>query len=415
MNGQGVFWAVVCFIGVIYSIYSMHEALSLRQEKRKEVEALAKRHGVSNADVVEITSRLSAITNTWNRYVGRQEYDYYVDLHFRHFNSLRLSVDDYWSFVSTVIGEKNFFRDDALVELDIHIKMCAKFGGVDSYFNWLAELKRFSLRDKSLEHYFGRHSGSVVSLDQCLLEYRIGEFTSVTEYLEFLHARPPLYVSAAERAKYQAEADKMTHPVLHRMLELGGFYRARALQIAQRSFSREFPVTRPALVPAPPAVVEESAPVVVVMPTPDTSPSARPSSVMISRRGQIIFNEIKQQNLSTMVMQGQVLMTDHYWCSGMAGWALVSSYRTADTPRSNTKEGVNWSEVFKEFFLSWLLYVLGGIFIAGLIGYGNGGMSGVGSAIGGFLGFIILVRPVTFVFRLLFRLATGKRGMDLFR
>jgi hypothetical protein len=42
-------------------------------------------------------------------------------------------------------------------------------------------------------------------------------------------------------------------------------------------------------------------------------------------------------------------------------------------------------------------------------------MSGVGSAIGGFLGFIILVRPVTFVFRLLFRLATGKRGMDLFR
>ena len=84
-------------------------------------------------------------------------------------------------------------------------------------------------------------------------------------------------------------------------------------------------------------------------------------------------------------------------------------------PRRVPEEGVNWGDVFKDFFLSWLLYVLGGTLIAGLIGYGNGGMSGVGSAIGGFLGFIILVRPVTFVFRTLFRLATGKRGMELFR
>lgn len=371
---------------------------------------------MSKVVVVEITSRLSSITNTWNQSQGLQQYDYYVALHFRHFNSLKLSVDDYWSFVCAVVGEKSFFKDAALAELDAHIKMCSRCGGVDSYYHWLSELRRFGLRDKSLEHYFGTYSRSgEVSLDHCLLEYRIGEFTTVTEYLEFLKASPPLYVSAAERAKYQAEAEKMTHPVLHRMLELGGFYRARALQIAQRSFSREFPVARPAPVSAPSAIVDLFPQAVAGTSHSDSTPSSLPSTVMISRRGQIIFNDINLQNLSTMVMQGHVLLTDHYWCSGMAGWSLVSAYRSPDAPRRVPEEGVNWGEVFKDFFLSWLLYVLGGVFIAGLLGYGNGGMSGVGSAIGGFLGFIILVRPVTFVFRTLFRLVIGKRGMELFR
>ena len=179
------------------------------------------------------------------------------------------------------------------------------------------------------------------------------------------------------------------------------------MQIAQRASSLEIPVSRVAQVPIP-------SPVVVTPPV-GTSPSIQSVVVMISRGGQIIFNDVKMQNLSNMVMQGQVLMTDHYWCSGMAGWALVSSNRSTEVSRDTPKPGVNWGEVLKDFFLSWLLYVLGGIFIAGLIGYGNGGMSGVGSAIGGFLGFIILVRPVTFFFRTLLRLATGKRGMELFR
>ena len=411
-----ILWVIVWVIGVAYTIYSMHEELSLEAKRREEVATLARRHGVSKVDVVEMTSRLSAITNTWNRSQGRQQYDYYLALHFRHFNALKLSVDDYWSFVCAVIGEKSFFNDAALVELYAHIKMCSRCGGVDSYYHWLAELRRFGLRDKSLEHFFGTYSRSgEVSLDNCLLEYRIGEFTTVTEYLEFLKASPPLYVSAAERAKYQAEADKMTHPVLHRMLELGGFYRARALQIAQRSFSREFPVARPAPASAPSSIVDLSPQAVAGTSHSDSTPSSRPGTVMVSRRGQIIFNDINLQNLSTMVMQGHVLLTDHYWCSGMPGWSLVSTYRSADAPRHVPGEGVNWGEVFTDFFLSWLLYVLGGVFIAGLLGYGTGGMSGVGSAIGGFLGLIIFVRPVTFVFRTLFRLVIGKRGMELFR
>ena len=137
--------------------------------------------------------------------------------------------------------------------------------------------------------------------------------------------------------------------------------------------------------------------------------------VMISRGGQVILRDIKLQNLPTMVLQGQVLMSDHYWCQGMPGWTSVSTFRAVEAPRVVLEEQFDWGEVFTDFFLSWLLYVLGGVFIAGLLGYGNGGMSGVGSAIGGFLGFIILVRPVTFVFRTLFRLVIGKRGMELFR
>ena len=360
--------------------------------------------------------RLSGMRKRGNHYNGSHDLDHYVMLHLRLFGSFMSLVDDYWNFVGRAIGEHNFFRDKALVELERHIKYSQEFGGVDPYFDWLEELSRSKFCDKSLEYYFsGTYGHGEVSLTQILIDYRIGEFTNVTEYLEFLKASPPLYVSAAERAKYQAEADKMTHPVLHRMLELGGFYRARALQIAQRSFSREFPVARPAPGSAPSAIVDLFPQAVAGTSHSDSTPSSRPSTVMISRRGHIIFNDINLQNLSTMVMQGHVLLTDHYWCSGMAGWSLVSAYRSPDAPRRVPEEGVNWGEVFTDFFLSWLLYVLGGVFIAALIGYGNGGMSGAGSAIGGFLGLIILVRPVTFLFRTIFRMAIGKRGKELFR
>ncbi len=136
---------------------------------------------------------------------------------------------------------------------------------------------------------------------------------------------------------------------------------------------------------------------------------------MISRGGKIIFKDLKIQNLSNMVMQGHVLITDYYWHSGMAAWSLVSTYGGQQVQISTPREGVNWSEVLKGFFLSWILYVLGGTLVAGLIGYGRGGVSGVGSAIGGYLGFIIMVRPVSFLLRTIFRLIIGKRGMELFR
>jgi len=436
-----VLGAVFLVIGVSYSVYSMYDSLSGESEHQEAIKTLARRHSVTQNDATQLTDRLAAVFGSRNAYEGRQTYEHYVALHVRNFRALRLSVDDYWLFVSTVIGDKNFFNDVALVELERHLGLCAQAGGMDSYLHWLGELKRLGLQDESLGHYFNEvgASGSPklrlygrkveVSLAQCLQEYRIGEFTSVTEYVDFLGAQPSHYMSAEERAKYQAEADRLTHPVLHRMLALGGFYRARALQIARRSMPREVtPARHPQLpdadpvlvVPTPVAVPKPSAPPPPpidhgIAPAFGDSSYARPASVMISRRGQIIFDDVKLQNLPTLVMQGQVMMTDHFWCQGMPSWSQVSSYKVAHAPPQVPREGVNWGEVFTDFFLSWLLYVLGGLFIAGLIGYGNGGMSGVGSAIGGFLGFITLVRPVTFVFRTLFRLVIGKRGMELFR
>lgn len=442
MSDKLVIWAVVFLIGVTYSVYSMYDSLTVEEEHRESLKALARQHGMTQRDVKLITDQLGAIFGTRNRHESRGSYEHYVALHLRNFRALRLSVEDYWSFACTVIGDRNFFKDEALAELEQHVRLCAQSRGIDSYLHFLGELKRLGLHDESLGHYFRevgdfgfahmrfRKPKAKVSLAQCLQEYRIGEFTSVGEYLEFLNAQPSHYMSADERSKYQAEADRLTHPVLHRMLALGGFYRARALQIAQRSMPREVPQqidSQPA--PAAPVfstpVPPFTPPTPAMPPPPPVEPGVdhalafsgygKPASVMISRRGQIVFNEVKLQNLPTLVMQGHVLMSDHYWCQGMPGWSPVSAYTSASTSRQIPKDGINWSKVLKDFLLSWLLYVLGGVFIAGLLGYGNGGMSGVGAAIGGFLGFIILVRPVTFVFRTFFRLVIGKRGMELFR
>ncbi len=403
-----IFWALVCAGGVAYSVYGMHETLSRQEAERKKVEALAGRFGVSQVDVADVMERLGVMKGKVSYYTGTQNHDQYVMLHLRLFSICRSSVDDYWNFVGKAIGGHNFFRDKALVELERHVRLSLEFGGMENYFHWLEELRRFKLCDKSFEYYFsGTYGHEEVSLTQVLSDYRIGEFTNATEYLEFLKARPPSYVSSAEREKYQADADKMTHPVLLRMLELGGFYRARALQIAQRSFSRDLPV-----IMAAPASLASAA---VVSNPSDARPSAQPGFVMISRGGKIIFKDLKIQNLSNMVMQGHVLITDYYWHSGMAAWSLVSTYGGQQVQISTPREGVNWSEVLKGFFLSWILYVLGGTLVAGLIGYGRGGVSGVGSAIGGYLGFIIMVRPVSFLLRTIFRLIIGKRGMELFR
>lgn len=442
MSDKLVLGALICVIGVAYAVYSIYHAISEEEDHQEAVKALARQHGVNQRDAKLIIDQLGAVFGTWNRHEGRGSYEHYVALHFRNFRALRLSAEDYWSFVGAVIGDRNFFKDAALAELEQHVRLCSQSRGKDAYLHFLGELRRLGLRDESLRHYyetadaFGsahrtfRGAGARVSLAQCLQEYRIGEFTSVEEYRDFLYAQPSHYISAEERSKYQAEADMLTHPVLHRMLELGGFYRARAIRIAQRSMPREAAqpaASHPAHVPS---VLSKPAPPFAQPPpaqpppppmepevgqTADLSHYRQPVSVMISRRGQIVFNEVKLQNLPTLVMQGHVLMSDHYWCQGMPGWSPVSAYTSAGTSRPVPNGGVNWGEVFTDFFLSWLLYVLGGVFIAGLLGYGTGGMSGVGSAIGGFLGFIILVRPVTFVFRTLFRLAIGKRGMELFR
>lgn len=137
MNEKLVLGAVILVIGVSYSVYSMHDSLSEESEHQEAIKTLARRHGVTRDDATLLTDRLGAAFGTRNRHEGRESYEHYVATHLRHFRALRLSVDDYWSFVGIVVGEKNFFNDAALVELERHLSLCAQAGGMDSYLHWL--------------------------------------------------------------------------------------------------------------------------------------------------------------------------------------------------------------------------------------------------------------------------------------
>jgi hypothetical protein len=408
----GLFCAGFVFVlpvsAIIDNINYIHVSSSAKAARRKKVDALKGRFRVSALDIDSLHERLITASKTTSfryRSVPDSEIlDRYLPLHLKVFSRLGYTPDDYVSFVERALGSDAIFDEKAFDELERHVQSCLDLGGVEQHFRWLSELVRAGCKDEAFNLYFRKHyCPKVISLNQALLEYRVGEFTSPEEYLGFAKEHVG-YVSSSEKANYEKELAKMTHPVLVRMFDLGGVYRSRALQIVRRS-------PNAAKVETPKAIIPDAG--IPAAPTPPQVTKA--DMVIISRGGQVILRDIKLQNLPTLVMQGQVLMTDHYWCSGMAGWSLVSAYRSVDAPRQVAREGVNWGEVLTDFLLSWLLYVLGGLFIAGLIGYGNGGMSGVGSAIGGFLGFIILVRPVTFVFRTLFRLIVGKRGIELFR
>ncbi len=451
----GLFCAGFVFVlpvsAIIDTINGIHVSSSAKAARRKKMDALKGRFRVSALDIDSLHERLITVSKTtsfrfrsvpdseiFDRYLplhlkifsrlgftpddyvsfvqralgsgaifdekALEIFDRYLPLHLKVFSKIGLTPDDYVSFVQRALGRDAIFDEKAFDELERHVQSCLDLGGVEQHFRWLSELVRAGCKDEAFDLYFrGHYCPKVISLNQALLEYRVGEFTSPEEYLSFAKEHVG-YVSSYEKAAHEKELAKMTHPVLVRMFDLGGVYRSRALQIVRRS-------PNAAKVETPKAIIPDAG--IPAAPTPPQVTKA--DMVMISRGGQVILRDIKLQNLPTLVMQGQVLMTDHYWCSGMAGWSLVSAYRSVDAPRQVTREGINWGEILTDFLLSWLLYVLGGLFIAGLIGYGNGGMSGVGSAIGGFLGFIILVRPVTFVFRTLFRLIIGKRGIELFR
>jgi hypothetical protein len=399
---------VIPTVGIIINtVHEIHTLTSSKEAERKNRAELSARFRVNSDEISQLLAGLIAHdirVNSWFRKSDELIASQYLPRHLGLLSKVRLPVDAYLSFVERAVGKDNMLNDAAFIELDRHIQSLSETGGMEQHFRWLEAIARHSLQDKSFSLYpSSRYNSEKISLSEALVEFRLGEFATPDEYLEFTKARVG-YVGYVEKQPFEKDLEMMSHPVLVKMFELGGAHRSRALQIVRRSRNAVKAETPNAILP-------------------DTGISAAPTPplvapidlVMISRGGQIILRDIKLQNLSTMVMQGQVLTTDHYWCSGMAGWSLVSSYRCADASLRVPEEGVNWGDVLKDFFLSWLLYVLGGTLIAGLIGYGNGGMSGVGSAIGGFLGFIILVRPVTFLFRTLFRLATGKRGMDLYR
>ncbi len=392
---------------IINAVYEIHTLASSKEAERKNIAELSARCRVKADEIAQLMAGLIAYEKGkpyWERKTESVIHSQYLPRHLGLLSQVGLPVAAYLLFVERAVGRENVFNDAAFVELERHIQSFSEAGGMEQHFRWLKAMDSHSLRDESFGLYFSRsYASKRISLSESLVEFKLGEFSTPDEYLEFAKARPD-YVTLSERQPFEKELEMMSHPVLLKMFAVGGAHRARALQIVRRSQNAAKVETTRAILPY--AGISAA-------PTP---PQVAPMDlVMISRGGQVILRDIRLQNLSTLVMQGQVLLTDHYWCSGMAGWSLVSTYRSADAPRHVPKEGVNWGEVFTDFFLSWLLYVLGGVFIAGLIGYGNGGISGAGSAIGGFLGLIILVRPVTFVFRTLFRLVIGKRGMELFR
>ena len=408
------FLIILPFAGIGSLVYEIYELAEAKDQERKYFAELSARCRVNAREVSQLMAGLVAHDKRLNapysygRKSAAEISRQYLPRHLTLLVKSGLPVDDYLSFAAKAVGERNMFNDDetAFSEIERHVRSFSEAGGVDEHFKWLEAMVRHEFKDVTFELFFQRtygHKGEI-SLSQALVEFRVGEFTSPDEYLEFVKATVPYSAYDEVTESYLKGLAKMSHPVLVKMFKLGGAYRARALQVVHRA-QNAGGMNKPKSTFTNPGAS-------VVPDLPQASPL---DLVMISRGGQIILRDVRLQNMSTMVMHGQVLMTDYYWCSGMAAWSPVSAYRNAEAPRQIPEEEVKWGDILADFFLSWLLYVLGGVSIAGLIGYGNGGMSGAGSAIAGFLGLIILVRPVTFLFRTLFRLAIGKRGMELFR
>lgn len=375
---------------------------SWEETQRKHRADLGTRFGLNYTEITQILSGLVERTGVNQGAISEK----YLPRHLELFSKAKLSVGAYLSFVEGAVGKDNMHNDNAFVEIDRHLLASASAGGIDHHLAWLEAMKANSLHDRSYGLYFRgsiSYGAKEISLSEALIEFRIGEFSSPDEYLKFAKDNP-VYVSYQDRQKYEKELEMMGHPVLVKMFELGGAHRARALQIVRRSRNSID------LEPAKPTALEAA-----ISGAPNPPQVCQPDMMMISRAGQIIMRGVSIRDLSKMVMQGEVLSTDHYWCQGMTSWSLVSAYGGDDAKRETPQDAVNWGEVSRDFLLSWMLYIVGGVFIAGLLGYGNGGISGVGSAIGGYLGFIILVRPVTFMFRTFYRLVIGRRGMDLFK
>jgi ABC-type transporter Mla maintaining outer membrane lipid asymmetry permease subunit MlaE len=112
-------------------------------------------------------------------------------------------------------------------------------------------------------------------------------------------------------------------------------------------------------------------------------------------------------------MQGSLHLTDHYWSPGMSTWLPLSTIiNTQPLNPAKTAER-SLTSALVSLFVSWLLTVIIGVLILGLVGYGNSGADGAGRLIGTYVGLLILVRPLFLVIEIISRAITGKRGVDL--
>jgi hypothetical protein len=232
------------------------------------------------------------------------------------------------------------------------------------------------------------NSDTISKLRELLFEYKLGRFTSLPEFEAFRNK----YYSDSISPYADESARKLTHPLLIKMYNADGALRARAIEISNNKPLATEPTTG-------------SSP-----PPPTTAPNA---GLAISRNGQVIMQEVSRQDVQIMLRQGVLLITDYYWAKGMSTWLPLSDLSSqATTPIDKPNERSVGSALLS-LLVSWLITVLIGVIILGLIGYGNSGAEGAGRLIGTYIGLLIFVRPIFLIVEIISRAIMGKRGVDL--
>ena len=136
-------------------------------------------------------------------------------------------------------------------------------------------------------------------------------------------------------------------------------------------------------------------------------------NLSISRNGQVIMTDITVGNVPTLIMQGILQPTDQYWTNGMTNWLPLSSLTYSHPHTSPLPKERNLTSKLLSLLVSWLITVIIGALVLGLVGYGNSGADGAGRLIGTYIGLLLFVRPVFLVIEIITRAIMGKRGIDL--
>ncbi len=232
------------------------------------------------------------------------------------------------------------------------------------------------------------NSKTISKLKDVVFEYKLGRFSSPSEYAQFKRK------GHSDSLPHHADEDarKLTHPLLIKMYNAGDALRARAIAISNNNFGAAEPV----MTNLPP------------------SPAAQPNSnLTISRNGLVIMQDVPRENIHLMIIQGTLQSTDHYWANGMSNWLPLSNLTVSEPPKEVKAEERNLASALLSLFISWLITVVVGVIILGLVGYGNSGTDGAGRLIGTYIGMLIFVRPIFLVIEIISRAIMGKRGVEL--
>lgn len=241
------FSVILPFAFISAGVYEIHARADSKDKERKYFAGLCARNRVDARDLAQLMAGLIAYNERLPQFfdpMRKSEDEIARQCLPRHLTMLSksgLPVDEYLSFVAKAVGVRNMFNLDAgpFEEIDSHLRSVSELGGVDQHMRWLEAMVRHGFMDERFRLFFGlkNHQGTKITLSLASVESRVGEFTSPDEYLEFAKASVPLSVNGEHPESYPEGLAKMSHPVLVRMFKLGGAYRARALQIVQKTQS----------------------------------------------------------------------------------------------------------------------------------------------------------------------------------